>query len=145
MDMDVAFGDVLHTNSVRVLNPGLAAKFPMFRANQVLVSMRSIDTLAILDLEKRVVTWSAQGLWKRQHCSEFLDNGRILLFDNAGSQKCSRVLEYDPLTGAIRSTATTLEEIIAELEIATVSERQGRAIDRDQSGSMEKKKREGYF
>jgi sulfate adenylyltransferase subunit 2 len=56
-----------------------------------------------------------------------------------------RTLGCFPLTGAIRSTATTLEDIIAELEIATVSERQGRAIDRDQSGSMEKKKREGYF
>ena len=56
-----------------------------------------------------------------------------------------RTLGCFPLTGAIRSNATSLEEIIAELEIATVSERQGRAIDRDQSGSMEKKKREGYF
>ena len=56
-----------------------------------------------------------------------------------------RTLGCYPLTGAIRSNATTLDEVIAELEIATVSERQGRAIDRDQSGSMEKKKREGYF
>jgi sulfate adenylyltransferase subunit 2 len=56
-----------------------------------------------------------------------------------------RTLGCFPLTGAVRSHATTLDEVIAELEIATVSERQGRAIDRDQSGSMEKKKREGYF
>ncbi|PZP49604.1 MAG: sulfate adenylyltransferase small subunit, partial [Agrobacterium fabrum] len=56
-----------------------------------------------------------------------------------------RTLGCFPLTGAIRSEAATLQEVIAELEIATVSERQGRAIDRDQSGSMEKKKREGYF
>ncbi|MBX9459254.1 MAG: sulfate adenylyltransferase subunit CysD [Rhizobium sp.] len=56
-----------------------------------------------------------------------------------------RTLGCFPLTGAIRSTASTLDEIIDELETATVSERQGRAIDRDQAGSMEKKKREGYF
>ncbi|QRM54613.1 sulfate adenylyltransferase subunit CysD [Sinorhizobium sp. BG8] len=56
-----------------------------------------------------------------------------------------RTLGCFPLTGAIRSEATTLDDIISELETATVSERQGRAIDRDQSGSMEKKKREGYF
>ncbi len=56
-----------------------------------------------------------------------------------------RTLGCWPLTGAIRSTASNLDEVIAELEIATVSERQGRAIDRDQAGSMEKKKREGYF
>ncbi len=56
-----------------------------------------------------------------------------------------RTLGCFPLTGAIRSEATTLDEIIDELETATVSERQGRAIDRDEAGSMEKKKREGYF
>lgn len=56
-----------------------------------------------------------------------------------------RTLGCFPLTGAIPSQATTLDDIISELEVATVSERQGRAIDRDQSGSMEKKKREGYF
>ncbi len=56
-----------------------------------------------------------------------------------------RTLGCFPLTGAIRSDAATLDDIILELETATLSERQGRAIDRDQSGSMEKKKREGYF
>lgn len=56
-----------------------------------------------------------------------------------------RTLGCWPLTGAIRSRASNLQEVIDELEIATVSERQGRAIDRDQAGSMEKKKREGYF
>jgi sulfate adenylyltransferase subunit 2 len=56
-----------------------------------------------------------------------------------------RTLGCYPLTGAIESTATTLSEIIAETEAADMSERQGRVIDRDQSGSMERKKREGYF
>lgn len=56
-----------------------------------------------------------------------------------------RTLGCFPLSGAIRSEASTLDDIITELSSATLSERQGRAIDRDQSGSMEKKKREGYF
>jgi sulfate adenylyltransferase subunit 2 len=56
-----------------------------------------------------------------------------------------RTLGCYPLTGAIPSTATTLAEIIAETVAADTSERQGRVIDRDQSGSMERKKREGYF
>ena len=50
-----------------------------------------------------------------------------------------------PLTGAIDSTATTLPEVIDEMQAATSSERQGRLIDHDSSGSMEKKKQEGYF
>ena len=56
-----------------------------------------------------------------------------------------RTLGCYPLTGAIRSDATTLDSIIAEMRKLKSSERQGRVIDRDESGSMEKKKREGYF
>ncbi len=56
-----------------------------------------------------------------------------------------RTLGCYPLTGAIESEAATLEEIIAETFRARVSERQGRLIDSDQPGSMEKKKQEGYF
>ena len=56
-----------------------------------------------------------------------------------------RTLGCYPLTGAVESSATTLPEIIQEMLLATTSERQGRMIDHDQSGSMEQKKREGYF
>jgi sulfate adenylyltransferase subunit 2 len=56
-----------------------------------------------------------------------------------------RTLGCYPLSGAIESSATTLEAIIAETFQARVSERQGRLIDSDQPGSMEKKKQEGYF
>ena len=56
-----------------------------------------------------------------------------------------RTLGCYPLTGAIESDATSLEDIVAEMLIARTSERQGRLIDHDEAGSMEKKKREGYF
>ena len=56
-----------------------------------------------------------------------------------------RTLGCYPLSGAIESRATTVSEIIAETVAAASSERQGRLIDTDQPGSMEKKKREGYF
>ncbi len=56
-----------------------------------------------------------------------------------------RTLGCYPLTGAIESNADTLEAIVGEMLTARTSERQGRLIDRDESGSMEKKKREGYF
>ncbi len=56
-----------------------------------------------------------------------------------------RTLGCYPLTGAIESNATTLPEIIQEMLVATHSERQGRVIDHDEAGSMEQKKREGYF
>jgi len=56
-----------------------------------------------------------------------------------------RTLGCYPLTGAVESTATTLPEIIQEMLLTTTSERQGRVIDNDSAGSMEKKKIEGYF
>ena len=56
-----------------------------------------------------------------------------------------RTLGCYPLTGAIESSAATLPEIIQEMLLTTSSERQGRVIDHDSSGSMEKKKQEGYF
>ena len=56
-----------------------------------------------------------------------------------------RTLGCYPLSGAIESEAETLEQVIEEMLMAKTSERQGRLIDHDQSGSMEEKKREGYF
>jgi len=56
-----------------------------------------------------------------------------------------RTLGCYPLTGAVESTAATLEDIIQEMLLTRTSERQGRVIDADQSASMEKKKQEGYF
>jgi sulfate adenylyltransferase subunit 2 len=56
-----------------------------------------------------------------------------------------RTLGCYPLTGAIESTAASLTEIIQEMLLTKTSERQGRVIDFDQAGSMEEKKREGYF
>ena len=56
-----------------------------------------------------------------------------------------RTLGCYPLTGAVESEATSLEDIIQEMLLTRSSERQGRVIDRDQSASMEKKKQEGYF
>ncbi|HCK17779.1 MAG TPA: sulfate adenylyltransferase small subunit, partial [Thalassospira sp.] len=56
-----------------------------------------------------------------------------------------RTLGCYPLTAAVESRAQSLEAVIAETQIARTSERHGRMIDHDESGSMEKKKREGYF
>jgi sulfate adenylyltransferase subunit 2 len=77
-----------------------------------------------------------------------VDDDRLPL-DEGETPKMERVrfrtLGCYPLTGAIRSNAASVPEIIEELIATRYSERQGRVIDHDQSGSMEKKKQEGYF
>ena len=77
-----------------------------------------------------------------------VDDDRMRLHPNEKPQTKRvrfRTLGCYPLTGAIESTATTLPEIIQEMLVARNSERQGRMIDHDEAGSMEQKKREGYF
>jgi hypothetical protein len=93
--------DALHTNFAKVLSRKLAAKFPKFKAGQVLLSMRNLDTLAVLDVDTGKVVWAARGPWHAQHDPQFLDNGRILIFDNLGKPRRSRVLEYDPQSQAL--------------------------------------------
>ncbi len=81
-----------------------------------------------------------------------IDDERILSYLTS-EQKASihkkmvrfRTLGCYPLTGAVESTATTLPEIIQEMLLTRTSERQGRVIDHDATGSMEEKKRQGYF
>ncbi len=92
--------DVLHTNAVKVLNRNLASKFPLFKAGQLLISLRQLDAIAVLDPDSGRLVWAAQGPWRAQHDPTFLDNGHLLLFDNLGSPLGSRVLEYDPQTQA---------------------------------------------
>jgi sulfate adenylyltransferase subunit 2 len=83
-------------------------------------------------------------------------NGQIFMVDdertrmNPGEVPVEREIRFRtlgcyPLTAAIESDATTLDEIVGEMLTARTSERSGRLIDHDESGSMEKKKREGYF
>jgi sulfate adenylyltransferase subunit 2 len=77
-----------------------------------------------------------------------VDDERLPLMSNEQPRMMRvrfRTLGCYPLTGAIESSADTLDAIIEEMRLSTSSERQGRMIDHDESGSMEKKKREGYF
>jgi sulfate adenylyltransferase subunit 2 len=85
-----------------------------------------------------------------------LRDGLILMVDDErfrllpGEHPVERIIRFRtlgcyPLTGAVESEAASVPDIIREMLVATTSERQGRAIDRDEAAAMEKKKREGYF
>ena len=94
-------GDLWHTNTVEVLDKQIAHQFPFLNENQVIVSMRNIDTIAVIDLEQERVVWAIRGPWHMQHDPDFLPNGNILIFDNLGHHGkggSSRVLEFNPTT-----------------------------------------------
>jgi hypothetical protein len=90
-------GDVFHTNAIRILK-GSASNHPLFRAGNLLISVRELDAVAVVDPRSGKVVWSLASMWRRQHDPVLLDDGTLLLFDNLGRGGRSRVVEIDPIT-----------------------------------------------
>ena len=91
-------GDILHTNTVEVLDGRLAGRIPAFASGNVLVCIRELSVIAVLDLELEKVVWGMDGSWGKPHQSTVLDNGNLLIFDNRGNAQRSQVIELDPVT-----------------------------------------------
>ncbi|WP_409455710.1 sulfate adenylyltransferase subunit CysD [Paracoccus sp. (in: a-proteobacteria)] len=105
------------------------------------IHLENIDIVPLYFSEKRPVV-------ERDGLLIMVDDDRFPLHEGEVPQMRSvrfRTLGCYPLTGAVESEAATLPEVIQEMLLTTTSERQGRAIDKDQAASMEKKKQEGYF
>lgn len=128
--------------------------------------MRPGETIRVFPLSN----WTELDIWQYLHVEKIpivplyfakerpvvIRNGQLIMVDDEripiepGEKPQMRMIRFRtlgcyPLTAAIDSPATTMEEIIAETFNTVSSERQGRLIDSDQPGSMEKKKQEGYF
>jgi len=93
-------GDIFHSNTVEVLRDTAGAPAP-FAPGRVLVSLREIDTVALVDPARGEVVWARRGPWDAQHQPTLLPGGRLLLFDNRGYRGHSRVLELDLASGEI--------------------------------------------
>lgn len=85
--------NVFHTNSVRLLPPGLEERHPAFREGHLLVSFRAPDLIAVIDPVRRRATWVGRGTFRKQHDAKTLHNGNLFVFDNRGAGSVSRVLE----------------------------------------------------
>ncbi len=97
--------DPLHLNDVRNLTPELAPAFPMFRSGDLLLSFRSLHTLAVLDKNLDHIKWIYTGSLFSQHSPRFLPSGEILVFDNLGNltqNGITRIAAIDPGTSACR-------------------------------------------
>jgi hypothetical protein len=91
--------DPLHTNEVTPVSAVWARRLAPSGADVVLVSLRNLDSLALVDLDSSKVTWVMRGPFAHQHCSDVLPDGNITVFDNMGDMAHgggSRVLEFQP-------------------------------------------------
>jgi len=90
-------GDIFHTNTVEVLDGRIAERVPAFRAGNVLTSMRALNAIAVVDMDKEEVVWAKRGNFRRQHDPKILVNGHLLLFDNdRRGPRQSWIQEYNP-------------------------------------------------
>ena len=91
--------DLLHTNTVRPITEEFAQHHDFAEAGQLLISWRSRQALAIVDMESESVVWATCGPFRYQHDPLPLANGNIMLFDNrghVGPGGASRIIEFDP-------------------------------------------------
>jgi len=94
-------GDIMHTNTVQYIDAATAARLPFARPGQLLISMREMNTIAVLDPQSGKIVWAATGMWRAQHEPVLLGNGRMLIFDNqglGGLNGPARVIEIDPVS-----------------------------------------------
>jgi Arylsulfotransferase (ASST) len=95
-------GDVLHTNTLALLDEAQAKAIPGASPGDVLVSERSLDFVGVLSLKRKAFVWGLAGVWRQPHEPVLLPNGHILIFDNfghrRGTRNYSRALEIDPRT-----------------------------------------------
>lgn len=94
-------GDIFHTNTLELLDGSQAHRSPVFAAGNLLISVRELNTIAIVDPRSRQVVWALSGLWVAQHQPTLLANGNLLVFDNQGHGGRSKVIEFDPFTQQI--------------------------------------------
>jgi hypothetical protein len=88
--------DVLHTNSIELLRGERLPAIPGVKAGDILISSALLHTIAVVSMTDARIVWWFEGGFKLQHDPTVLANGNLLLFDNLGLGKHSRVLEYVP-------------------------------------------------
>ncbi len=137
--------DILHTNTIEILDGRLADRNPAFRKGNLLISVLELDTVAVLDPDTETIVWALAGMWRKQHQPTILDDGNLLIFDNlGGGPTTSRVLELDPFTQRIAwrydhdlfsKTLGTAQRLANGNTLITESEN-GRAIEVEPDGTI---------
>lgn len=145
----IAFAhDPFHPNDVEVLDPATARAFPMFAAGDLLISLRSLNLVAVLDGDTLAPKWSRIGPWHRQHDPDFLPDGTISVLDNAMGTGASRILAVDPATDAITTVFDGAghgdfytwqrgrHQTLANGNLVIAESQRGRAIEVNRAGDL---------
>ena len=109
--------DFMHPNKAEVLSAAQAAALPDAKPEDVLISIREVDAIAVLDMQNKRLRWAMQGAWYHQHDPDVLPDGTIMLFDNQGlsavndTVERSRIVTVDPATSQILWQYPTSDDV----------------------------------
>ncbi|MEW6076937.1 MAG: arylsulfotransferase family protein [Thermodesulfobacteriota bacterium] len=92
---DAPYGDYLHTNNIELLTSDKASGFPFLKAGDILLSHREAVGITVVDAETMTVKWALTGVASSVHDADYLENGRIVFFENKAYRQGSQVLEWD--------------------------------------------------
>lgn len=93
-----AAGDILHTNTIEIMEEKEWGKPVPWEPGMVLVSILKLDLVCFIDLETETIVWAESDFWRRQHQPTVLENGNILILNNHATKNTSSVFEFDPVT-----------------------------------------------
>jgi len=119
-DLGNQLTDIGHLNSIDILSTAMAPAFPLFKAGDILISLRNLNLVAMMDPVTEKIKWWSIGSFIQQHDPDFLPNGQIGLFDNRGeaenpngsAYRASRILAIDPVTREIKTLLASDERNI---------------------------------
>ena len=103
--------DPFHPNDVEILGPDKSDAFPEFGTGDIMISLRSLNLVAVLDSESLKAKWYQHGPWHRQHDPDFQPDGTITVFDNRLDLGQSQIVRIDPLSGEWASLFRGSDEI----------------------------------
>ncbi|MCA9043364.1 MAG: aryl-sulfate sulfotransferase [Planctomycetaceae bacterium] len=98
-------GDILHSNTVRLVGPGFASHYETVSAGDVMICLRNMNLAVIVNLEKEEIVWATSGPWHLPHDPTPMEDGTILAFDNLftwGTEIRSRIVQFDPATHELK-------------------------------------------
>ncbi len=141
---EVTQTDPTHLNDVEPLPAAWAAQFPLFKAGDLLVSLRNLNMIAVIDPHTKLVKWQLSGLFVQQHDADFLPNGHMMVYDNQGGDPAcggTRILEIDPTLQTVvwsydgcgekpfYSQTRGVEEVLANGNVLTIEPHGGRILE----------------
>ena len=91
-------GDILHSNTIELIEDEPSGAPPAFKKGRVLIPVRQLDLVCVVELETKSVVWAETDFWMRQHQPTILEDGMMLVLDNRGFKHKSSMIEFDPAT-----------------------------------------------